>query len=484
MIGGAPRTRRAVVHRALSLTRCEKKKEVVRLITNVWGSGLCIVLAIAVFIILCFKNVHTGIAALIAAFIAAFGSADSLAVSMLNTFPSGVGTLVTQMFFVFTASGLLAYLMDKTGAAMAVGKTMVKWMGVERSWLAITVTTIILLLAGVGTYTMVVVVLAIPLMKAANLPRKVGLIASYGIAPAISFCMPVANVPGSLPGVFLPNVGTFSAPLLSVACGVVGIVLFFLYMIYMVKDARKKGEGFDGDAAANEVETNDGDLPSFVTSLIPLIVVVVAAIIMAAVKGGAGPEGWDFASLTGIDSTNQVAVAQLAGCIAVVILHFGRCKKEGFVKIISQGCPSMWGFLMLAGCVFGFGQVVSTCAAFNSLRDWVLGLQMNPYITAMISVAIIAFICTDGIAAMMVWGPMFGADYVAMGVNPHALRRLLLCTTQTFDSMPHAQATAITLGVYGLTHKQAYKDMFITSVVIPVIFSVFCCICCMIFYAV
>lgn len=455
------------------------------MITNVWGSGLCVALAIAVFIFLCYKNMHTGIAALIAAFIAAFGSTNNLAVSMLEVFPSGVGTLVTQMFFVFTASGLLAFLMDKTGAAMAVGKTMVKWFGVERSWLAITITTIILLLAGVGTYTMVVVVLAIPLMKAANLPRKVGLIASYGIAPAISFCMPVANVPASLPGIFLPGVGTFSAPLLSIACGVVGIVLFFLWITHMVRDARKKGEGFDGAEDVGEVDTDTTGLPSFATSVIPLVVVVLAAIIMAAIKGGpAGPDGWDFAKITGINATNQVAVAQLAGCIAVVILHFNRCKKEGFVKILSQGCPGMWGFLMLAGCVYGFGQVVSTSAAFAPLQEWVLGLSLNPYITAMVSVAIVAFICTDGISAMMIWLPAFGPAYMEMGVNPHALRRLLLCTTQTFDSMPHAQATAITLGVYGLTHKQAYKDMFVTSVIIPVIFSVFCCICCIIFYPV
>ena len=102
----------------------------------------------------------------------------------------------------------------------------------------------------------------------------------------------------------------------------------------------------------------------------------------------------------------------------------------------------------------------------------------------MISVAIIAGLCADGIAAMMVWLPMFGQPYLDMGVNAGALRRLLLCTTQTFDSLPHAQSTAITLGVFGLTHKKAYWDMFVTTVIFPVIFSVFCCICCIIFYPV
>lgn len=62
--------------------------------------------------------------------------------------------------------------------------------------------------------------------------------------------------------------------------------------------------------------------------------------------------------------------------------------------------------------------------------------------------------------------------------------RLLLCTTQTFDSLPHAQSIANTLGVFGLTHKQAYKELFVTTVIFPTIFSIFCCICCILFYPV
>ncbi len=452
------------------------------MITNLWGSAFFVILAIVVFILLCFKNVHTGIAATVAAFIAAFGSTETLAVSMFSTFTGGVGSLVTMMFMVFTASGLFAYLMDVTGCAMSVGKTMVKWLGVDRSYLAITATTVILLVAGVGTYTMVVVVLAIPLMKAANLPRKVGMIAALGIAPAISFCMPIANVPASLPNIFLPTT-IFDAPVLSVATGCVGIVLFFFWITHMVKKARKNGDGFDGAEDVGDVDTDTSSLPSFATSLIPLIVVIVAAIFMAAFKVNVDGQSVAFFEVVlGINSNAQVALAQLAGCIVLVALHFGRCKEVGFAKIVSQGAPSMWGFLVLAGCVFGFGQVVSKCAAFAPVQDWVMGLQFSPYISAMISVAIVAGLCTDGISAMMIWLPMFGQAYLDMGVNAGALRRLLLCTTQTFDSLPHAQSTAITLGVYGLTHKQAYWDMFVTTVIFPTIFSIFCCICCIIFY--
>ncbi len=441
--------------------------------TNVFISAIFVILAVVIFIILCFKGMHTGIAALIATLIAAFGSTNTFYVSVFETFPAGVASLVQLMFFVFTASGLLGFLMEETGCSKAVGKTMIDLLGTDRAWLAITATAVILMLAGVGTFIFVVVVVAAPLMKGANLPRKVGMIAAQGIAPAINFCMPVPNVPGSLPNMFL-GTSLYSAPVLSIATGCLGIVLFVIYQIHLVKDARKKGEGYDGEDV--ELDLDNEDLPSFASSVLPLICVVISAIVFSKIS---------YMNNTYTTWSNQlVALAQLVGVLVLVLLHFGRCKKIGFIRILSEGCTGMWGFLLLAGCVYGFGQVVTSCAAITPIQEAVLQLNVNPYITAMISVAVIAGLCTDGISAMMVWLPMFGQTYLDMGVNPGALRRLLLCTTQTFDSLPHAQSVANTLGVFGLTHKQAYKELFVTTVIFPTIFSIFCCICCIVFYGV
>ncbi len=437
---------------------------------SVFLSALCIILAIAVFIILCYQNVHTGVAALISTIIAALGSTEPFYVSIFETFPSGVASLVQMMFFVFTMSGLLGFLMDETGCSKSVGNTMIKLLGTDRAWLAISLTAVILMLAGVGTFIFVVVVVAAPLMKAANLPRKVGMIAAQGIAPAINFCMPVPNVPGSLPNMFL-GTGLFDAPVLSIATGLVGIALFLVYQVHLVKKARANGEGYDGDDV--ELDLNESELPNFWASVAPLAAVVISAIIFANIS--LPYQTWQ---------TQLVALAQLVGIIVLVLLQWKRCKKIGIVNILSKGCTGMWGFLILAGCVYGFGQVVTKSAAVQPIQDWVLTLNLSPYITAMISVAVIAALCTDGISAMMIWLPMFGQQYLAMGVNAGALRRLLLCTTQTFDSLPHAQSIANTLGVFGLTHKQAYKELFITTVVFPTIFSIFCCICCIIFYGV
>ena len=440
--------------------------------TNPVVSGLCLIVSIVLFIILCYKGMHTGVAAMICAIVAALGSANGFYVALFETFPSGVASLIQMMFFVFTMSGLLGYLMDKTGASLAVGNTFIKWLGKDRAWLAITLVSVILMCAGVGTFMMVVCVVANPLMKSANLPRKVGMIAAQGIAPAINFCMPVPNVPGTLPNQFLGTT-LFSAPVLSIGIGLFAIVLFAFYQLHLVKQARKNGEGYDGDQNV-ELNIDEKDLPSFAKSVIPLVCVVVVAIILSQI------DALNNAYTTW--ATQLVAVAQFAGVVLLAALNFDKVKKIGFTRILSEGCTSMWGFLMLAGCVYGFGAVITSGAVVPTVQSWVMTLNMNPYVTALISVAILAGLCADSIPAMMMWLPMFGPQYLEMGVDAGALRRLVLCTTQTFDSLPHSQSIANTLGVFGLTHKQAYKELFITTVIFPTIFSIVCCICCIIFY--
>lgn len=444
--------------------------------TSVAGSSLLLVVGIALFIVLCYRNVHTGVAAIIAAVVVGLGTEQGLILSIFDTFTGGVGTLVTSMFGVFTASGLLGYLMQETGASMSIGNKFIKMLGVDRAPYILALTTSVLLMAGVGNYIFVIVVLASALMEAASLPRRIGLVSCVGIAPMISFCLPVPSVPNSLPGIFL-GTSPFGAPLLSCATGAVGMILFFPYLQMLIKQARKLGLGYDGPRSAgvgsNEKE-KEQDLPSFSRSISALLVVVVVAVILS-----------NLPQEVGLSATAAVTLAQLAGCATIILCNFKRCKEDlGFVNIFSKGATGMWPFLVLAGCVMGFGLVVQQTTCFQVIIDWVFGLQLNPYISAWISVAIVAGLCADGISAMMMWLPIFGQQYISMGVNPQALHRLLVSTTQTFDSLPHSQSTAISLSIFGLTHKEAYKEVFVTTVIIPVVFSLFCCVMCMIFYPV
>lgn len=443
--------------------------------TTTMGSAFLLVAGIILFIILCYKNVHTGVAAIASACLIAFGTTDGVIVSMFDTFIGGVGTFVISMFAVFTTAGLLGYLMQETGASTTIGRCFVKWLGVDRAPYILALTTAVLLIAGVGTYIFVVVPLAAALMEAANLPRRIGLTACVGIAPAVSFCLPIANVPNSLPTGFL-GTSVFGAPVLSIAVSLVGLVLFCPYLYMLVKQARKLNLGYDGSRSggmAEEGKEEDG-LAKLGTSILSIISVFAVAIICSNLPDGLG-----------ISSTTAVAIAQLVGSAILIVCNWQKCKEKiGIVKIFSRGATDMWPFLVLAGCVMGFGLVIQQTACFQVIIDWVFGLQLNPYVSAWISIAVVAGLCADGISAMMMWLPIFGQQYIAMGVDPQALHRLLVSTTQTFDSLPHSQSTATSLAAFGLSHKEAYKEVFVTTVLIPVVFSAFCCIMCMFFYPV
>jgi H+/gluconate symporter-like permease len=436
--------------------------------TSIGMSTALLILGVALFIILVYRGVHTGVAALTGAALIALGTKEGILASLITTFAGGVGTFVVMMFWVFTASGLLAYVMQETGASESIGQKMVSWLGIDRAPIVLAVTTTLLLLAGVGTYVYIMAVLSASLMAAANLPRKIGLYACVGIAPAISFCLPVANVPNSLPTKFL-GTSTFSAPLLGIATSIVGLVLFFIYLNYVVKKARKNGQGYDGPEVSVDVTAGKKDLPNFWLSIAPIVIVIVLAVV--------------FQNVAKIDPTSSVALAQFCGAIFVIVTNWGRCKKIKFSKIFSRGCTDMWPFLVLAGCVMGFGLVCQKTTCFDYLIKAIFSVKLNPYVTVWISVALVAGLCSDGIAAMMMWLGMFGAQYAAMpNVNPGALHRLLVCTTQTYDSLPQSQSTAISISVFGLTHKEAYSGIFVTTVIIPTIFSLFCMACCIIFY--
>jgi H+/gluconate symporter-like permease len=56
-----------------------------------------------------------------------------------------------------------------------------------------------------------------------------------------------------------------------------------------------------------------------------------------------------------------------------------------------------------------------------------------------------------------------------MGVEPEILHRIAAIASGGLDSLPHCGAVIATFMIMGLTHREAYKDMFMVTVAIPVI---------------
>lgn len=436
---------------------------------SVLVSGVFMLLAFAAFVFLCYRGLGTALAAVIATLIAALGSTNDFITSIFSIFPAGVATQVQNLFLVFSMAGLLGLMMEKTGCTRAIGAKMVAVLGTERSWMAITATTIILVCAGIGSWVWIAILIAGPLMKAANLPRRIGMVAACGVAPMINWAFPINNMPGSIPHSYL-GTNAFSAPVLSIVVGLFGLVLFLVYLTWQVKVVRAKGQGYDGPDVEDSI--SDGDTPAFLPAIIPVIAVVALTIIFAVMKLDAK---------IGLNSNGQLVLAELIGCILIFILHRDKCMNFGVPKLL-RGFTNLWPMMLTACCVFGFGKVMTSSACIAAMQEAILGLQINPYVSIMLSMMVITAMTSDGIAGMMVWLPMFSQSYLEMGVDPGACRRMIMTASCTFDSLPQSQTIASNLAAFGLTHKEGYKDLFITTVIIPVCFSLLCCVLCILFY--
>ena len=56
-----------------------------------------------------------------------------------------------------------------------------------------------------------------------------------------------------------------------------------------------------------------------------------------------------------------------------------------------------------------------------------------------------------------------------MNISPEIMHRIAALASGGLDTLPHNGAVITTLAICGLTHKNSYKDIFVTSVIIPIL---------------
>lgn len=59
-----------------------------------------------------------------------------------------------------------------------------------------------------------------------------------------------------------------------------------------------------------------------------------------------------------------------------------------------------------------------------------------------------------------------------LSISPELLHRIASLSSGGLDTLPHNGAVITTLAICGLTHKESYKDIFVTSVAIPILTTI------------
>ena len=438
--------------------------------SNVMGiAGL--VLGLAVLSILIYKRIPAILAALAATFVVMiFNPTDPWAA--LTTLFGGIGGTFGTYFPIFFFATIYGKLMSDTGCANAIAEFFMKLFGKESVILVISVTTALLVYGGVTA--MVVAFTVFPL--GVSLCRKANI--SKTLLPAIiqlgQATFALTALPGTpqlnniIPTAYLGTTST-AAPVLGIIATLVMFGLGYFYLKHEVKKSRERGEGFDENALrpGSVSELSGEDLPKPFFAFLPIIMLIVLYMIFERVSFG----GYQ---LKNANPYAPVCTAMIIAIFYLLILGTVMGNRKTVADSVLNGAKEWIGPLLSFSIVVGFGKVISSTAGYESLVNAVTNLNMNPYLSAALSVTLLAGVTgsASGGINIALSSEKLVQSWTSQLTTPAqlgALHRIISVSSCGLDSLPHCGGILATLDVCQETHSSSYKYIFMITVVFTLI---------------
>lgn len=374
---------------------------------------------------------------------------------------SAIGDFIGSYLIMICLGATYGKIMERTGTAKVIAMTLLSWFGKSKAVLAILVTTSILTYAGVSIFIIVFTVypFAVYMFKESNTPRE--------FMPALIFLggstYTLALVPGapSIMNILASNsLGTtlYSAPVIGISMTIFVAVAGYFYLVISIKKAQAKGAGFlpkEGEVIEDMSNYKEEDLPPVSFGFIAIILVIVCIAVYSQF-------------LTTSDARN---LALLTSSLFMLITNAQRLKRKNCTvkSIVTAGVTSAYPVVFSVAILVGFGSVITASPAFQT---YIAGLGnvlvsgIGAFAACAIFVAALTGICASSINGIAIFFTTFGDSLISAGVSAAALHRVALLAAISFDSLPHCGPVMALIHECGVTHKTAYKHIFVVSVLI------------------
>jgi H+/gluconate symporter-like permease len=371
------------------------------------------------------------------------------AADFVSSYMTGFAGFLKSYYLMFLLGAIFGKVMEDSGAAASVAKRAIEQFGSGAAMLAVVLACAILTYGGVSVFVVAFSVypLAVNLFRAANLPRRF-IPASLAFG-SVTFTMTSAGSPEIQNWIPIEFLGTspYAGWRVSAIVAVFMAALGYWWLKRMIAQAVVRGERFI--ARSDDPAVDSRALPSPTLSVLPLVTVLVVSFILH-------------------DSLKQSAllIALLAGIVVCCVLN-RRFFSNGW-NAAAQGAV---GALIAIGntcAVVGFGAVAKGSPAFQSAVEVMMRMPGSPLFGAALAVAVIAGITGSASGGQGIALPILAPLYLARGVNPEALHRVVAIASGSLDSLPHNGYVVTTIrAICGESHKDAYGAVGATTVVVP-----------------
>lgn len=423
--------------------------------TSVTVSAIAIVVSLFLLIFLVMKGLNLIPTAIICAIFMSFFVEGGVTQGLMTTFTSGVGTIAGSYILPMMLAGIYAGLMSASGADLSFGRKLVGFFGDKAAVYGLSLFVLILCACGVQSYIFVTAILAFPILRAANLPRNIGVIVMQGIAGAAMFMLPGTVSPINILMSRMFGVSLFAGGWIGLVMAIFLIVFTIGYIeLIVIPGYKKKGVGYtetpmEETLKGRFVSVAEEDLPSFGVSLTPMIVLVIVTIVLQfVVKVDMGLAG---------------CLGLLSGSVLVAILNRKNLKGK-LLTAIGHGTTNACSPFVMIAAIGGYGTLIVSTSAYNALVDTVVNMNMNPYVLVVLGTILLAGICGDSGSSLIISASSICQKAIAMGANPAYVTRLALSASTTLNSLPHSSNVAVTISFMGLTHKDCYHQIAVVQI--------------------
>ncbi|MCH6233159.1 GntP family permease [Cognataquiflexum rubidum] len=258
-----------------------------------------------------------------------------------------------------------------------------------------------------------------------------------------------------------------------------GLFIFFSGLVYLhwrKNKAVKIGEGY-GDDHINEPDDEIQEtLPKPLVAILPLVIVGVLNKALTDLipkyygsvfdfsKFGIGNiENLEISKLTAIWA---VQISLVLGILSVVIFAFGQIRKN-FIPDLNLSINGALLATLNTASEYGFGAVIAALPGFQSVSDLISKTFNNILINEAVTVTVLSGITGSASGGMSIALAAMHETYISealkLGIPNEVLHRVASMASGGMDTLPHNGAIITLLVVTGLTHKQAYGDIFVMT---------------------
>ena len=380
---------------------------------------------------------------------------------------------VKNYFPVFMLGAVFGKVIELSGFSKSIVAAVIGVLGRERAVLSIIVVCAILTYGGVSLFVVVFAVypFAAEMFRQGDIPKR--LIPCTIALGAFSFTMDA--LPGTpqiqniIPTTFF-NTTTWAAPVL----GLVGSVFVFgvglAYIENRRRAAQKHGEGY-GTELLNEPEPfEEKELPNPWIAILPLVVVGVTNFILTFLVPRAYGAKHEVV-LGGHSIVTQIgpvaAIWAVEGALILGIATVFVFAWRPVVAKFADGSKAAVSGALLASLntasEYGFGGVIALLPGFAAVSAALRAIP-NPLVNEAVTVTVLAGITGSASGGMSIALAAMSDEFIAAAkaanIPLEVFHRVAAMASGGMDTLPHNGAVITLLAVTGLTHRQAYKDVF------------------------